>query len=648
MIHPLKFKRNIRLQPRSRWIMFIVTSGVMSLMGLLNATGLANATCANIPDSSKGTDTLSINVTTAGTYSVWSRVLTADTTNNSFYLQVDGGCAIDVGNSSSIPAGAWTWVNYQDGNTGTKTSLSLTTGAHQVVLTGKQPNVGVDRILLLSDPNCVPTGTGDNCVTTTTAAPTVNITGPAIGATVSGTTGITANASETGGSIANVQYKLDGNNLGAALTVSPYTYGWNTAGTTNGSHTLTAIATDAAGVTATSSAVTVTVNNSTSTTDTTAPSAPSNLRTTSTGTNSAALAWGASTDNVGVTGYHVWRGDANYSNWIQIATVSASTLNFTDNSLSSGTSYTYGVRAFDAAGNVSASSNTIKVVTNAGDTTAPTVNVTAPAAGATVSGTTVISANASDNVGVKNVQFKLDGTLLGSQLTTAPYGVSWDTTKVANGSHTLTAIAADAAGNTASSSVTVTVNNQIIDTSPPTQPAGLTATAVSSSQINLAWGASTDNVGVTGYQIYRSTVGTAAGLIATVNTTSYGDAALSANYSYNYYIVALDAAGNKSVASATVSATTQTPPTTATVQGVVSDSRTLAPISGAQVQTGKYATSTGIETTSTNSSGQYVLTNIKTGSKHSYSFSATNYRSKSYTLQFPVGINTLNVPLVHK
>jgi len=625
----------------------------MSLMGLLNITGLASATCSNIPDPTQGTDTLSVNVTTAGTYSVWSRILAPSTSSNSFYLQVDGGCAINVGNSSAIPAGAWTWVNYQDGNTATKTTMNLTAGTHQVVLTGRQANVGVDRILLLSDPSCVPTGTGDNCVTTT-PTPTVSIAAPATGSTVSATTTVTANASETGGSIASVQYKLDGANLGSAITTSPYAYNWNTTTTANGSHTLTAVATDAAGITATSSAITVTVNNTTSTGDTTAPSAATNLHTTSIGTNSAALAWGASTDNVGVTGYYVWRGDANYANWVQIATVSASTLAYTDSTLNSGTSYTYGIRTFDAAGNISASSNTIKVTTTAGDTTAPTVNITAPTAGATVSGTaTTVSASASDNVGVKNVQFKLDGNLLGSQLTAAPYSVSWDTTKVANGSHTLTALASDAAGNTTtSSSVTVNVNNTIIDSTPPTQPTGLTATAVSSSQINLAWTASTDNVGVTGYQVYRSSagsqIGSAATLVATVTTTSYGDTGLSPNLGYDYYVVAIDAAGNKSLASATASATTQTPPTTATVQGVVSDSSTQAPISGAQVQTGKYATAAGVETTFTNSSGQYVLTNIKTNSKHNYSFSAANYRSRSYSLLFPAGINTLNVSLIHR
>jgi len=97
------------------------------------------------------------------------------------------------------------------------------------------------------------------------------------------------------------------------------------------------------------------------------------------------------------------------------------------------------------------------------DTTAPSVSITAPANGATVSGaTTSVTANASDNVGVVGVQFKLDGVNLGAEDTTSTYGITWDTTTASNGSHTLTAVARDAAGNTTpSSGVAVTVNNNV-------------------------------------------------------------------------------------------------------------------------------------------------------------------------------------------
>lgn len=100
-----------------------------------------------------------------------------------------------------------------------------------------------------------------------------------------------------------------------------------------------------------------------------------------------------------------------------------------------------------------------------GDTTPPTVSITAPAAGATVSGTVNVTANASDNVGVTQVDVLVDGTVAGSD-TTAPYSVAVDTTKLANGSHTLTARAFDAANNSATSAaVTVTVQNTTAGTS---------------------------------------------------------------------------------------------------------------------------------------------------------------------------------------
>ncbi len=105
------------------------------------------------------------------------------------------------------------------------------------------------------------------------------------------------------------------------------------------------------------------------------------------------------------------------------------------------------------------------------DTTAPTVAVTSPANGANLVGTANIAVNASDDVGVAKVDFYDGQTLLYSD-TTAPYSWSWDTTKFQNGSHTLTAVAYDAAqNNRRSSAVTVNVNNAttvpVADIEPP-------------------------------------------------------------------------------------------------------------------------------------------------------------------------------------
>ena len=110
-----------------------------------------------------------------------------------------------------------------------------------------------------------------------------------------------------------------------------------------------------------------------------------------------------------------------------------------------------------------------------GDTTPPTTSITAPASGATVSGTTSVTASASDNVGVTKVEFYLDGTLQSTD-TTSPYSWSWNTTLTANGSHSLTSKAYDAAANVGTSTgVSVTVSNAV-----PVSIAGWTLTQANS------------------------------------------------------------------------------------------------------------------------------------------------------------------------
>src|SRR6266496_2218035 len=131
-----------------------------------------------------------------------------------------------------------------------------------------------------------------------------------------------------------------------------------------------------------------------------------------------------------------------------------------DTTAASNGSHTLTAVARDLLG-VQYTSNSVSV-TVFNDTTPPTVSITSPANGATVSGTISVSADASDNVGVAGVQFLLDGAALGAEDTAAPYSVALDTTKVANGSHTLAATARDAAGNRATSlAVTVTVSNAV-------------------------------------------------------------------------------------------------------------------------------------------------------------------------------------------
>ena len=93
------------------------------------------------------------------------------------------------------------------------------------------------------------------------------------------------------------------------------------------------------------------------------------------------------------------------------------------------------------------------------DTTAPSVSITAPPSGGTVSGSVAINASASDNVGVAAVRFFVDSVQLGADDTTAPYSISWNTTTATDGSHTIVATAVDTAGNSASTAIPVTVSN---------------------------------------------------------------------------------------------------------------------------------------------------------------------------------------------
>ena len=163
---------------------------------------------------------------------------------------------------------------------------------------------------------------------------------------------------------------------------------------------------------------------------------------------------------MGVTGYRVERCQgAGCATFTQVATPSGTTYN--DPGRAAATSYSYRVRATDAAANLGPYSNTASATTaGASDTAPPAVSITAPVANALVSGIVTVAASATDNIAVVGVQFKLNGVNLGAEVTTAPYYVSWNTTTVSDGPKTITAVARDAANNTTTSSpITATVAN---------------------------------------------------------------------------------------------------------------------------------------------------------------------------------------------
>ncbi len=420
----------------------------------------------------------------------------------------------------------------------TLNTTSLSNGNHTVsaVATDTAGNSATSAVVAFKVSN----------TTADTTPPTVSLTAPANGATVSNTVTVSANATDNV-AVAKVQFQLDNANVGSAVLAAPYTFSWNTTTSTNGAHTLRAIATDTSNNSTTSASVTVTVNNATK--DTTPPTvlitAPASGATVSSTVTVSANA----SDNVAVASVQFQLDNANVG---AADTVAPYTYSWNTTTSTNGT-HTLRAIATDTSGNATTSASvTVTVNNGAKDTTPPTVSMTAPANGATVSKTVTVSANATDNVAVATVQFQLDNANVGAADTVAPYTYSWNTTTSTNGTHTLRAIATDTSNNsTTSASVTVTVNNSSTDTTPPSVPTGLAATAASSSQINLNWTASTDNVGVTGYKVFRG--GTQVGTSATI---SYSDAGLAASTAYTYTVAAYDAAGNTSAQSASAPATT--------------------------------------------------------------------------------------------
>src|SRR5436309_5350288 len=243
----------------------------------------------------------------------------------------------------------------------------------------------------------------------------VTMTSPAPGDTVNSTVPVSASVSIIGLlTVSQVQFYRDGNLIGSD-SAAPYSVSWNTTSTSNGSHTLTAVATDILGVRWNSNPVTVTVSNGPPP-DTTPPLVPTGLTASAVSSSQINLSWAASSDNVGVSGYRVYR------NGTQIATTSATS--FINQGLSPSTTYSYTVAAFDAAGNLSARSSAASATTPAApDTTPPTVSITSPANGVPVQGMVMVTASAADNVGVVGVQFQLDGVNVGAEDTTTPYSV---------------------------------------------------------------------------------------------------------------------------------------------------------------------------------------------------------------------------------
>ena len=451
-----------------------------------------------------------INVTSAGTYTIEALVSSEYPAGTSkFHVSIDD---VDKTGVISVPnTGLWStfqWVG--------KSGISLTGGQHVLRLTSDVQYFNVDALRLTLD-----------APSADTTPPSVSITAPTNGMTVANTIPVTANASDNVG-VVGVQFLLDNAPLGAEDTTAPYSVSWNTTTSTNGSHTLTAKARDAAGNSNTSAPVNVTVSNT----------PPVQQQTPFTGTpfvvpgrfeaedfdkggegvayhdnvpgNAGGLyrptedvdivaapyaggyvvnnfetgEWMEYTINVtsagtytiealvsseypaGTSKFHVSIDDVDKTGVISVPNTGLwSTFQWVGKS---GISLTGGQHVLRLTSDVQYFNvDALRLTLDApsADTTPPSVSITAPTNGMTVANTIPVTANASDNVGVVGVQFLLDNAPLGAEDTTAPYSVSWNTTTSTNGSHTLTAKARDAAGNTSTSAaVNVTVSN-----TPPVQ-----------------------------------------------------------------------------------------------------------------------------------------------------------------------------------
>ncbi len=199
------------------------------------------------------------------------------------------------------------------------------------------------------------------------------------------------------------------------------------------------------------------------------------------------------------------------------------------------------------------------------DTTAPSVPGTPVASAVTSSGLTLTWAASTDTGGSGLAGYEITQSQPGSDalvLRTATTNTLAVTGLLPERTYQFTVRALDGAGNRSASSAAVSVTTPAgpaPDTTAPTAPGTPVASAVTATGLTLSWAASTDNVGVTGYRVYREAGATDA-LVGSPTGTTLAVTGLTASTAYQFYVVAVDAAGNTSAASAPVAVTTAAPP----------------------------------------------------------------------------------------
>jgi hypothetical protein len=464
--------------------------------------------------------------------------------------------------------------------------------------------------------------------TTTPPPPTgalqVFVTAPTSGATVSGTNWAVIWVQGASGTSNAYTLTAGGQTVGTTTTSStgPVSIPWNTALLVDGSHMLTASVRDATGKTG-SGSVSVTVKNGTSTTSplTLAFTSPAEGATVS-GTVSVALRAG------GGTGY-------SYTLAVDggAARTVAATSSWNTTTAING-SHTLRATVRDAAGRTVSATRTVKVSNVA--MTPLAVWFTAPAAGATVSGTVSVAVTASGGIGY-SYTLAVDST----QVATAS-SFAWNTTTVANGSHTLRATVRDAAGRTASVMRTVTVSNTAAAPPPTgslqvavTQPTG--GATVSGTHWAVVWVS-----GATGTRTYTltaagKTVGSATG--SGDPTSIPWDTRAVADGSQTLTVTVRDGAGNTGTASvsvtvlnATTTTTNPTPTPTGTLQVAVTQPTGGATVSGTQWVIVWVNGATGTSTVTLSVNGATVGTGSGSGGPISIPWTTSGAGNGSRTL----------------
>ena len=365
----------------------------------------------------------------AGTYSLEARVASANA-GTSFHVELDG---VNISGPITVP-NTGDWQVFQ---TVTIPNITLTAGQKIMRIAMDASWFNINYV---------------NFTTTTTtpnSAPTVSITAPANNAsyTAPASITITALASDSDGTVSNVQF-FNGTTLLGTDATAPYSFTWTNV--VGGTYTITAKATDNAGASTTSTAITVIVTTPPNVAPTVSITAPANNASYTAPASITITALASDSDGT-VSNVQFFNGTT------LLGTDATAPYSFTWTNVVGGT-YTITAKATDNAG-ASTTSTAITVVVTTPPNVAPTVSITAPANNAsyTAPASITISASASDSDGtVSNVQFYNGATLLGTDAT-APYSFSW--TNVAAGTYTITAKATDNAGaSTTSAAITVVVN----------------------------------------------------------------------------------------------------------------------------------------------------------------------------------------------